>query len=170
MAHLCANIALLIPPVLVRFWEERVRVRPAACPGDCLLNMGHTWCCCRRPEMAGVAARAGCSGIAGCSAHGPRSGRSTCTPPTLAQAKSYGPIISGALFGAGWWFWVDAVTSSSSKVPFDQVRCLGKAAGRVCPAAAGPRHHPLHLVGGSLRAVHRLPPRSTSRASSPQWP
>jgi hypothetical protein len=36
------------------------------------------------------------------------------------QAKSYGPIISGALFGAGWWFWVDAVTCTPQKVPFDQ--------------------------------------------------
>jgi hypothetical protein len=44
-------------------------------------------------------------------------------PALLPQAKSYGPILSGALFGAGWWFWVDAVVCSSSKVPADQVRC-----------------------------------------------
>jgi hypothetical protein len=37
------------------------------------------------------------------------------------QAKSYGPIASGALFGAGWWFWVDAVVCTSHKIPFDQV-------------------------------------------------
>lgn len=47
-------------------------------------------------------------------------------PPALVQfwedkAKSYGPMISGALFGAGWWFWVDAVACSASKVPFAQV-------------------------------------------------
>lgn len=46
-----------------------------------------------------------------------------CLPhagPYRSQAKSYGPIISGALFGAGWWFWVDAVTCTPHKVPFDQ--------------------------------------------------
>lgn len=30
----------------------------------------------------------------------------------------FGPGISGAVFGAGWWFWVDAVVCSSVKVPF----------------------------------------------------
>ncbi|KMZ76404.1 putative Transmembrane protein 50a [Zostera marina] len=29
-----------------------------------------------------------------------------------------GPGISGAVFGAGWWFWVDAVVCSFVKVPF----------------------------------------------------
>ncbi|XRB06422.1 transmembrane protein 50 [Pycnococcus provasolii] len=24
---------------------------------------------------------------------------------------SYGPVLSGALFGAGWWFWIDAVAT-----------------------------------------------------------
>lgn len=57
---LCEAIALLIPPYLVQFWDEK--------------------------------------------------------------AKSYGPMISGALFGAGWWFWVDAVVCSQHKVPFD--RCI----------------------------------------------
>jgi hypothetical protein len=42
-------------------------------------------------------------------------------PPFVLQAKSYGPIASGALFGAGWWFWVDAVVCTSNKIPFDQV-------------------------------------------------
>ncbi|CAA2960689.1 transmembrane 50A [Olea europaea subsp. europaea] len=30
----------------------------------------------------------------------------------------FGPGFSGAVFGAGWWFWVDAVVCSSVKVPF----------------------------------------------------
>eukprot|EP00882_Tetradesmus_deserticola_P003957 GHRQ01004183.1.p1 GENE.GHRQ01004183.1~~GHRQ01004183.1.p1 ORF type:complete len:172 (+),score=21.30 GHRQ01004183.1:184-699(+) len=55
---ICQLIALLIPPYVVQFWEEK--------------------------------------------------------------AKSYGPIASGALFGAGWWFWVDAVVCTSHKIPFDQ--------------------------------------------------
>jgi len=55
---LCQAIAILIPPYIVQFWEEK--------------------------------------------------------------AKSYGPIFSGALFGAGWWFWVDAVVCNTQKVPFDQ--------------------------------------------------
>lgn len=36
------------------------------------------------------------------------------------KAKTYGPVLSGALFGAGWWFWVDAVCSSDMKIPFVQ--------------------------------------------------
>lgn len=35
------------------------------------------------------------------------------------KAKVYGPITSGALFGAGWWFWVDGVVGSSA-APFVQ--------------------------------------------------
>ncbi|KAL0360155.1 UNVERIFIED_CONTAM: hypothetical protein Sradi_3700000 [Sesamum radiatum] len=30
----------------------------------------------------------------------------------------FGPGVSGAVFGTGWWFWVDAVVCSSVKVPF----------------------------------------------------
>ncbi|XP_073043668.1 uncharacterized protein [Primulina eburnea] len=30
----------------------------------------------------------------------------------------FGPGISGAVFGVGWWFWVDAVVCSAVKVPF----------------------------------------------------
>jgi hypothetical protein len=37
------------------------------------------------------------------------------------QAKQYGPGVSGALFGAGWWFWLDAIGSASVKIPFKQV-------------------------------------------------
>ena len=36
------------------------------------------------------------------------------------QAKAYGPGISGALFGGGWWFWVDACAASHTQVPFVQ--------------------------------------------------
>ncbi|GLC37889.1 hypothetical protein PLESTB_001505800 [Pleodorina starrii] len=36
------------------------------------------------------------------------------------RGRMWGPIASGALFGAGWWFWVDAVCISHHKVPFDQ--------------------------------------------------
>lgn len=42
----------------------------------------------------------------------------------LSQAQQYGPTASGALFGAGWWFWLDAIGSAPSKVPFVQVRDL----------------------------------------------
>jgi hypothetical protein len=57
---LCETIALLIPPALVQFWEER--------------------------------------------------------------AKAYGPMLSGALFGAGWWFWLDAVAcnATGTRPPFAQ--------------------------------------------------
>lgn len=37
------------------------------------------------------------------------------------QAKAYGPGVAGALFGGGWWFWVDAVAASNTKVSFVQV-------------------------------------------------
>ncbi|MFS7983653.1 hypothetical protein Hanom_Chr11g00977021 [Helianthus anomalus] len=30
----------------------------------------------------------------------------------------FGPGIAGAVFGAGWWFWVDAVVCSAVKVSF----------------------------------------------------
>ncbi|KAF4352908.1 hypothetical protein F8388_003299 [Cannabis sativa] len=30
----------------------------------------------------------------------------------------FGPGVSGAIFGAGWWFWIDAVVCSSVKVSF----------------------------------------------------
>ncbi|MEW5302747.1 MAG: hypothetical protein WDW36_005497 [Sanguina aurantia] len=36
----------------------------------------------------------------------------------LHKAKAYGPAGAGALFGAGWWFWADAITTSPSTVPF----------------------------------------------------
>jgi hypothetical protein len=29
-----------------------------------------------------------------------------------------GPGVSGAVFGAAWWFWVDAVVCSATAVPF----------------------------------------------------
>ncbi|MBA0681805.1 hypothetical protein Goari_023581 [Gossypium aridum] len=30
----------------------------------------------------------------------------------------FGPGVAGAVFGAGWWFWVDAVVCSSVNVSF----------------------------------------------------
>jgi len=46
------------------------------------------------------------------------------TPESLAfwkeRAHQYGPGLSGALFGAGWWFWLDAIGSADQKVPFVQ--------------------------------------------------
>lgn len=30
----------------------------------------------------------------------------------------FGPGVAGAVFGAGWWFWIDAVVCSSVKVSF----------------------------------------------------
>ena len=56
--------------------------------------------------------------------------------PAAAQAKQYGPGISGALFGAGWWFWLDAIGSASIKIPFKQVD--------LCPV------HDQKMVSGSL--------------------
>ncbi|CAK0778991.1 hypothetical protein CVIRNUC_004677 [Coccomyxa viridis] len=55
----------------------------------------------------------------------------TCIPadllisPSVLQyweekAKAYGPGVSGALFGGGWWFWVDACAASGTQVPFVQ--------------------------------------------------
>lgn len=32
----------------------------------------------------------------------------------------WGPSFSGALFGAGWWCWVDTVATSTSHIPFSQ--------------------------------------------------
>ena len=29
-------------------------------------------------------------------------------------------MVAGALFGAGWWFWLDACTLAIHRVPFDQ--------------------------------------------------
>ncbi|KAK9848556.1 hypothetical protein WJX84_001365 [Apatococcus fuscideae] len=36
------------------------------------------------------------------------------------KARDYGPGLSGALFGAGWWFWVDACAASGVNIPFVQ--------------------------------------------------
>jgi len=38
------------------------------------------------------------------------------SPPVAEFCQQQGPTISGALFGAGWWFWADACTSSDVKV------------------------------------------------------
>lgn len=34
------------------------------------------------------------------------------------QWRRFGPLVSGALFGAAWWIWVDAVVCNVSPVPF----------------------------------------------------
>ena len=34
------------------------------------------------------------------------------------QLNEYGTGVSGALFGAGWWVWIDAVTCAYRKIPF----------------------------------------------------
>lgn len=36
------------------------------------------------------------------------------------HGKRWGPSFAGALFGAGWWFWVDAVAVSTQHIPFSQ--------------------------------------------------
>jgi hypothetical protein len=36
----------------------------------------------------------------------------------LAAWPVVGPGVAGAVFGAGWWFWVDAVVCSADAVPF----------------------------------------------------
>lgn len=33
------------------------------------------------------------------------------------KGKTWGPLVAGALFGAGWWFWADAVALADQKVP-----------------------------------------------------
>ncbi|KFM23204.1 Transmembrane protein 50A [Auxenochlorella protothecoides] len=39
-----------------------------------------------------------------------------------SKSEKYGPGLSGALFGVGVWFWLDAVAISPIKVPFSQAR------------------------------------------------
>ncbi|EFJ13682.1 hypothetical protein SELMODRAFT_410867 [Selaginella moellendorffii] len=34
--------------------------------------------------------------------------------------SALGPSLAGAVFGAGWWFWVDAIVCSNVTVPFVQ--------------------------------------------------
>jgi hypothetical protein len=85
--------------------------------------------------------------------------------PALPQAKAYGPIVSGALFGAGWWFWVDAVSCSGTTIPFPQASAVGVAPLRAWALAR---------LGPCAPAVHATEaptcgPRSTCRASSPPW-
>jgi hypothetical protein len=41
--------------------------------------------------------------------------------------------VSGALFGAGWWFWVDAVSCSGAQIPFPQVGAAAPACHRPGP-------------------------------------
>ena len=44
------------------------------------------------------------------------SGRLICDAG--AQFAEYGTGVAGALFGAGWWVWIDAVTCAYRKIPF----------------------------------------------------
>ena len=37
------------------------------------------------------------------------------------HGRRWGPSFAGALFGAGWWFFVDSVAVASSHIPFSQV-------------------------------------------------
>ena len=39
-------------------------------------------------------------------------------PRTSPQLNEYGTGVAGALFGAGWWVWIDAVTCAYRKIPF----------------------------------------------------
>lgn len=43
-----------------------------------------------------------------------------------SKTRTYGSGVSGAMFGAGVWVWLDAVAVSSSKVPFSQVCGAGR--------------------------------------------
>lgn len=46
-----------------------------------------------------------------------RSALTRVPPDPKAKLRSYGPGLAGALFGAGWWFWLDAFCASGIKVP-----------------------------------------------------
>jgi hypothetical protein len=116
----------VISPAVIQFWDEKVR-RPGPSARRSVA-IGHSGCIGgARPPLA----------------------------PPLAQAKAYGPIVSGALFGAGWWFWVDAVSCSGSDIPFPQVGGAGAAA---LQAAAQPRPRP--------SAAERGPPRQLGAADA----
>lgn len=40
-------------------------------------------------------------------------------PPVLESLSQYGSLISGVLFGAGWWLWIDAVVHSKTVLDQD---------------------------------------------------
>lgn len=61
-------------------------------------------------------------------------------------------MLSGALFGAAWWFWVDAVSTSANKIPFIQVSITGTTGTR--STVPGRLPCPLHPD------VHRLRTRA----------
>lgn len=42
------------------------------------------------------------------------------------KSEKYGPGLSGALFGVGSWIWLDAIATSSIKIPFSQVGMPGE--------------------------------------------
>lgn len=66
-----------------------------------------------------------------------------------SKSEKYGPGLSGALFGVGVWFWLDAVAISPIKVPFSQAR-RGSVRGGACKPleglAAGVRPDPPHRL------------------------
>ena len=91
----------LIAPQVIQFWEDKVM---PCCSVTTLRNQLSSQMCCSTSFKLPWGQR-----------HTP------CDIPCYVQAKAYGPGVSGALFGAGWWFWVDACASSDVKVPFVQV-------------------------------------------------
>ena len=121
MATLCQTVAYLIPPYVVQFWEEKVRGergrgarrrRRRRCWRALLTSVCIFPRRRRRPTL--LLLKSNLPPLLT-----PLS-TTRAQPPPKKQAKSYGPILSGALFGAGWWFWVDAVVCNAHKVPFDQ--------------------------------------------------
>ncbi|CAI5939176.1 unnamed protein product [Closterium sp. NIES-64] len=72
--------------------------------------------------------------------------------------RRFGPLAAGALFGAAWWIWVDAVVCNSSTVPF-----LHYVPGTASPAALRPRNRtplPRYVPGTAppCRATSQVPP------------
>jgi len=56
----------------------------------------------------------------------------------LAAWPVVGPGVAGAVFGAGWWFWVDAVVCSAAAVPFLHYLPGTYARGARSPQASSP--------------------------------
>ncbi|CAI5526465.1 unnamed protein product, partial [Closterium sp. Naga37s-1] len=63
--------------------------------------------------------------------------------------RRFGPLAAGALFGAAWWIWVDAVVCNSSTVPF-----LHYVPGTASPCCATSKVPP---PPAALRPRYRLP-------------
>ena len=69
----------------------------------------------------------------------------------LAAWPVVGPGVAGAVFGAGWWFWVDAVVCSAAAVPF-----LHYLPGTYARGARSPQASSLPSRLPSLRASRNL--------------